>query len=67
VYVLRLERKRKACRFFVGNCKNRAWENDIKIAIKDIGRECMDWMRLAQSRGFQSQAVMKKDVKLTAL
>jgi hypothetical protein len=54
VCVLGLERKRNACRFLVGNCKNRALENDIEMALKGIGRECVDWMGLVQSRGFQS-------------
>jgi hypothetical protein len=58
--------KRNAYRFLVGNFKNRAWENGIKMALKEMGRECVDWMRLAHSRGFQWQAVMNKDVKLRA-
>lgn len=53
--------------FSVGNCKNRAWENDVKMALKEIGRKSADWTRLAHSRRFQSQAVMNKDVKLRAL
>jgi hypothetical protein len=53
--VLRLERKRNACRFLVGNCKNRTWENDIEMTLKEIGRECVDWMRLVHSRGSSSR------------
>jgi len=32
-----------------------------------MGQEYVDWTRLTESRGFQSQAVMNMDVKLRAL
>jgi hypothetical protein len=57
-HVARLEEKRNACRILVRNsermrplggprCK---WVDNIKIDLRDIERDGMDWVDLAQDR-----------------
>jgi hypothetical protein len=50
--------KRNMCRNFVGNPEGkiplekprRRWENNIKMVLREIGWNGMDWIHLAQDR-----------------
>jgi hypothetical protein len=50
----RVNEKRNVCRILVGNLKERynlgryRWERNVEMNLKEIGRECVDWIRLAQ-------------------
>ena len=51
-------RKGEACtKFWWGNLKERdhwgdqdVWEDNIKMDLEEVGRDCGDWMELAQDR-----------------
>jgi hypothetical protein len=33
----------------LGRCRSR-WEDNIRVDLKEIGWDCLDWMHLAQDR-----------------
>jgi hypothetical protein len=57
-YVARMGKKRNAYRLLVGNPEGkrplgrprRRWVDNIKMDLREIGRDGMDWIDLAQGR-----------------
>jgi hypothetical protein len=57
-YVARVGEKRNACRVLVGKPERkrplgrpkRRWEDNIKMDLREIGWNSMDWIDLAQDR-----------------
>lgn len=53
------EDKYTQVQIFGGKPRNRACENDIKMDIKGIERDRVDWMRLVSEQGVVVNNVMK--------
>jgi hypothetical protein len=57
-HLARIGDKRKVCRIFVGNPEGkrqlgrprRRWVDNIKLDLREIERDGMDWIHLAQVR-----------------
>jgi hypothetical protein len=70
-HVARIRAKRKACRIFVGKPEGkrplgkprRGWMDNIKIDLREIGWDSMDWVDLAQDRD-QWRALVNTVMKL---
>jgi hypothetical protein len=69
--VARMGEKRNACRIFVGKPEGkrplgrarRRWVNNIKMDLRDIGWDGMDWIYLAQD-GDQLSALVSTVMNL---
>ena len=62
----RIEEGRGVHKVLVGKCDGkrplgrprRRWEDNIKMALEEVGRGCGDWMELAQDRDRYVSTVM---------
>jgi hypothetical protein len=58
-HIARIGKKRNACRILVGKPEGKIplerprlmWMNNIKMEVRDIGQDGMDWIDLGQDRG----------------
>ena len=65
-HVARIEEGRGVHKVLVGKCDGkrplgrprRRWEDNIKMALEEVGRGCGDWMELAQDRDRYVSTVM---------
>jgi hypothetical protein len=73
-HVGRMEAMRNSYKILVGKCEGkrllgrprRRWEDDIRMNLRELDREGIDWMHLAQNR-HQWRSILKTVINLGVL